>query len=1087
MQYKKSTSTIGFKSRSTPNEAKNLASKAKALDKKRKEEVKEYNAASSSQLKELGRLDGLRTNIDNYEISTQKEFNKAFNGLIATATEDLGGQYIKAKNQDGIDLHRRYEAGDEEAIAIIDGNEKQLAEIEEKLAELQKAAEAKGQELDAAQLEEKRTSYENKLRALNIRKLGSNVAYGFSKASLIEGAEGFMPWFMDATRTRNDQIPNQEFTVADYDKLTKAEDRDAVEDFLLNEYIEKVNGNIGAADKVVQSYLTDSVVKQINRWKSSKLADEEANFASSQLEGYGTSISVEASKFTADDNKDVEASKIKLTEAVETYLSLAPSAHFRAGTSGSSNAATKTGIIDIVKSVFENTDDSNDIEDLKEFFTTTEFKINNLGTKTLGNHYPFDFKIDDIVGYIAEKKAKEKENKQLILKGEYKKEAHDLKKLLALGPLDGGISQSEFEVRADAMTDKYSDWYEFDSNISDLRNYNPSYFTPSKSHQVASKELKETNNTSLTLKTYLELHPSVRDEYRDKVDFDDYINTPASTAKLETYKTDIEDALEKVYVADSVNPSIKSKDVILGKVKTYALTTIPSIALQLKKASNEDKPISDFYDEAYKIVLDDINGARTGGTYFIDGNDNFNTSLIKKLDILPEITADKFNKKLELTARVLEEAENTISTTNGDAFSMEGVQLFGSMNKDQAEKFFTPRTNNEGQITGLNSSFMEIQKFDPYNRDAYTLFNLARKSYGLEEVDFSTALPNDVIIMQNKIKNAAPHIKALFKTNDMKSMARGFEKINVIHLPTLSDSIVTHIPTEELVLPSPILTPILQEMNVTLDDYNNSKEIKDTAVRIRVNQLLKDASKISDNKHVIVRMVATGISGADMSKWVDSSNEVIGTRVLNTYLGGNIGDGSDDENVDVSNYNKVILSSQEITELKVPVTIEELDNQINALNNELPPKYIPQYFVVENGRNVQVPEGTPGARTFPFVTEFNDEWAIHKDKTDQLNSQKRVIEALKNPSGILWGVDQRSDATTSQLMYDIRTVIGDTRYRALQQKVNGMNLGYTSTERAIENPLALSSKFKKGTTPYAQEFFNLLLQEKEFFIGEEDG
>ena len=71
-------------------------------------------------------------------------------------------------------------------------------------------------------------------------------------------------------------------------------------------------------------------------------------------------------------------------------------------------------------------------------------------------------------------------------------------------------------------------------------------------------------------------------------------------------------------------------------------------------------------------------------------------------------------------------------------------------------------------------------------------------------------------------------------------------------------------------------------------------------------------------------------------------------------------------------------------------------------------------------------------------------------------------------------------------MYDIRTVIGDNRYRALQQKVNEMNLGYTSTERAIENPLALRSKFKKGTTPYAQAFLNLLLQEKEFFIGEEE-
>ena len=51
MQYKKSTSTIGFKSRSTANEAKELASKATALDKQRRETVKEFAATSSDQLK----------------------------------------------------------------------------------------------------------------------------------------------------------------------------------------------------------------------------------------------------------------------------------------------------------------------------------------------------------------------------------------------------------------------------------------------------------------------------------------------------------------------------------------------------------------------------------------------------------------------------------------------------------------------------------------------------------------------------------------------------------------------------------------------------------------------------------------------------------------------------------------------------------------------------------------------------------------------------------------------------------------------------------------------------------------------------
>ena len=78
MQYKKSTSTIGFKSRSTTNEAKELASKATALDKQRRETVKEFAATSSDQLIEMQRLDGLRTRIDNYEISNLQQFNKAF-------------------------------------------------------------------------------------------------------------------------------------------------------------------------------------------------------------------------------------------------------------------------------------------------------------------------------------------------------------------------------------------------------------------------------------------------------------------------------------------------------------------------------------------------------------------------------------------------------------------------------------------------------------------------------------------------------------------------------------------------------------------------------------------------------------------------------------------------------------------------------------------------------------------------------------------------------------------------------------------------------------------------------------------------
>ena len=1083
MQYKKSTSTIGFKSRSTANEAKELASKATALDKQRRETVKEFAATSSDQLKEMQRLDGLRTRIDNYEISNLQQFNKAFTGLIDTAATELGGKYIAAKNQEGIDLHRRYEAGDEEAIAIIDGNEKQIAELDEKLAELQKAAEAKGQELDKAALAEERVSLENKLRALNIRKLGTNVAYGFSQAALVEGAEGFMPWFMDPTRKTNDQIPGEEFTVADYDKLTNSVQRDQVEDYLLNEYIEKVNANIGASSKLVNSFLTKSVVKQLTKWKSGKLAEDEQNFANDQLEGWKTNIFSNAKKYTADDNKDIEGSKRKLTKALETYAELGPSAHFRAGTSGSSNAATKTGIIDTVTAIFDETDDSNDIESLREFFATTKISIGNLGTKTLEEHFPADFNLNDIIFKSEVKRAQKTENTQLLLKKQFKEEEHQLKDLLALGPLDGGISQTEFEDRLLGMEKKYANWYEFDTSVNTLRTFVPQYATPSKSHQIAEKAKKD--DGFIPFKTYLGLHPSVRDQYKGDVDFDNFINTQASTQKLETFKEQIHSALDLVYVNESTNPSIKSKDPRLTVVKNYALNTIPSVALQLKKQSNTEAPVENFYEQAFEIVRADILNAKSPtSTYFIDGKESFNENLLNDAGFSTEPIADQFNDKVQETKTKLENAYKIINTHNGDAFSMDKVQLFGEMDKVQAEAYFTPKTNDAGEIVGLNSDFMTIQQFDPYNRDAYTLFNLARKSYGLKEINFPEALPGSVIEMQEQVMNASPAIRALFKTGDMKSMARGFEKLNIIHLPTLSDAIVSHIPIDEVVIPTNVLTEILGRKNVnfTLDDYNSSIETKNQVIRIHVNDLLKKASTMSNNKHVVVRMVATAITGDKMSNWVSSTNDPIGTSVLNTYLTGTVEGNNGEGNVDISNYNKVVFSSQEIKTLATPVTIEDLNNQLNALDNEVPSKFIQRYFVVRDGKKVDVPEGTPGAQTLPFLSKYNEEWGIHKEKVDKLNAQKRVIEAIRNPSGILWGINQRNDANSNQLMYDIKAVIGDNRYNALQQKVDGMNLGYKSNEKATEGFI---TRYKEGTAPYAQAFFNLLLQEPEFFISEE--
>ena len=135
MSYTPSTKAAGFKNRSVPDMSKDIAALAKAKDKQRASDVANFQQQANGQLTELARQDSVMTQNDAYELANLKQFSNTLNDFLDTSAKTLGKAYIDVKRREGTELARKYRAGDEEAIAKIDGTQAQLDEVEKKLAE----------------------------------------------------------------------------------------------------------------------------------------------------------------------------------------------------------------------------------------------------------------------------------------------------------------------------------------------------------------------------------------------------------------------------------------------------------------------------------------------------------------------------------------------------------------------------------------------------------------------------------------------------------------------------------------------------------------------------------------------------------------------------------------------------------------------------------------------------------------------------------------------------------------------------------------------------------------------------------------
>ena len=216
MPYQGSTQSVGFRNRAVSDaKATKAQSLAQALDKQRVDSVNEMQRVSRDQLNEMSRQDKQLLKNDEYELKNLAKFSKTLNDALEMSAKTLGKAYIDTKRQEGIDRARACNNGDEEACAGIKLSNQQVLDIEAKIEEMRNKSTGTADQIELeAELAKVKLNLEERATALNIRKLGSNVAYGYRQGMLQERAKGYsaylksklLPEYAEDGTTRIDPV-----------------------------------------------------------------------------------------------------------------------------------------------------------------------------------------------------------------------------------------------------------------------------------------------------------------------------------------------------------------------------------------------------------------------------------------------------------------------------------------------------------------------------------------------------------------------------------------------------------------------------------------------------------------------------------------------------------------------------------------------------------------------------------------------------------------------------------------------------------------------------------------------------------------
>jgi len=1068
MAYKRSTSFSGYRSRLSPDESRELANAAKAADRNRIETTKGMERVSSQQISELNRLSNLSAQADQYEIQNLAKFSETLNKAVQVSAKTFGVDYINQKRQEAYNDYRAGLAGDEEALSRTKLNEGQVKEINEKINQLETETELK---LSEAERNEKFLSYEQKYRLLNARRLGSNYAYGYTKAHMIEAANGFMPWFINKTNEDTTVITmedGREIRVNEYDTFTDVKDRYTVENQLIKEY-EDQNNISGVNSSIVDKYLTSSVTKQLQQYRDKKLNDEIQAQAAEKIRLQSVNLNTAITAFDTEDTTEFD-------NAIDQILLTGNNLHFRAGTQGSSGAANKKNLKDSFVDSVASLDSDVKIMEVLNHIEKKEYQIPNLGKKTLVNAFPIEFRMEDLKASIF---AKREDN----LSKKIRSQTTDLKlkigqlKYLSTRPEDDEnyISYKSYQLQVKELQDdpNYGTLPEAATIFNNAFSFKPVSLGKDNSSKAARKEIQRYGSLSVT--TYMTLSKDDQKKYASAVN--DEIRWDQTTEGKKLIKEYLGDdsKFDKALTLSFLGPSkgldtSGAKSVLLQNALEYAKTEDIWARVEVMRKNKEfdgqippdmDPNMFYFQKAAEQITLQmqtaaDVKGG-TAEQRLLAGNPYALTFGADKLSVFAnsrfrEAKDTSLSTKLADADNIFQNFEGRLDKTVGDDPIL---TLSDTLFENEGQKNQLKFVESGGLYSGETELVRKLSMIDPKKRDPFTLGNLLREKYKLPLVEFES-LPKDRQDIITLFKQQNADVRDLLMSPYSKLKEQGIDMSGLISVNNLHRAINTA-GFDHTDIDDADVADILANMGATRQEYNENEDIQGKVFKIHVNNLLDKAILSTENKSIAIQKVAAEFGNGKY--WYSGSNKGLTNSVLKAYYRGwNIDDKDQFLNV-------VEDAAGKITRLN----FGELSAETNNMNSNIIQAEIeelvepPKYVVGSNNRRT-----------------VNRDWKDWNKNQTKLKAQQNVLKQLETTTDteLFYGV-LGANMESRDLYYNIKASLGDKHFKQLLKTANDKYTKKTGRSYDVGR-LSKSQQLKKDRV-FSDLFFAELIKTEQFF------
>ncbi len=1040
MPYQRSTQASGFKKRTGPDESKQLRQYATALDKQRKENVTGMERQGVQMTNEMTRIDALASKKDTYELQNLRNFSKTLDTFLNTVATNVVKPVFDQQIENGVTEGIKYQQGDPDVVAKIDASDAQLKELEDRIA-LQAANTTQTVEAIREQWEKegKIASLQEEYRLLNIKKLGSNRAFGFRKGMLMQSATGWDAYrdssllYDEENERSTENIGSEEdpIIVGHYHRYTGEdgfEKRKAILGHLTNKYVVEKGKESNLSETFINKLLTRPILQSNADFqqKESKKALLEEAAASSEYNKYQVSQGIEG----------IDSSHEQLELGIQNWILTEPGNLKALNTAGGNTVNAIDGLVEamigeaseIRTDAMKNEDDQLDFIDaiqnkVKVYVPGLSKRIKNKETgeweyekKFLHELWPNKFNIDNIEALLAEET------------GKFQREKYATLTSLING--DKNRILKDFALTRDTQA--------FDTAIGVMEN-NPEYLghpgidgLKKKMNEAKEKinyprdlsdkklnDLFEENNGKAIRDTHPLLQKldegTIKQGILDgKIDAELFhkedVAKAAHLKNVETLKEELLKGLD-LHASEIEWDEDDSQVVKAINLLDSTLYNYTKDYLSKDKGASVGQAVEAARIQLTKEVMSHIdpNIPNVDGktTWEIDANGFTNKALN---EVVAAMGQPYRNVKMEVI-----KDDATIKNVKSLMKNSSHVDIFSDKSQPPVVKVGDFQLNSAGEVPQL---WNQLSRIDPLRRTPEMLYDLqAGKFPEIQKGNWSPEIQQQMADWEALY----PEIRRALVDGDFSAAKRAMQSIGKLDIDSTISTLLT--PNGDFALEEGEFSTLLNSLGLsqmTLEEAQANPEILLAAYKKKIITVTEQVQAVTTDQNQALRMIFAGVKFGDINKWNEGKYADYTMAALNSYYSG---DRTALDKLE-RKFNTEEYESGSQIDLQSGENIQLYDdpgNDLNAIEEQIA-------FLDTNEPPKLIKTGTvPASLGLLAETQFNPAYTAWAKQKQLLNDRKNLMslsqEKVINPN-------QESTFFASG-----KRLIGNTRYTELQNLV----------------------------------------------------